>query len=50
LYSRIQELVSVRSEKKFFIIALGQDSLICFGDAAMKQKLSNLTGLEFQWE
>jgi hypothetical protein len=31
-------------------VALGQDSLICFGDAALKQKLSELIGLEFQWE
>jgi len=50
LYANLQELVSVRSEKKFFITALGQDSLICFGDAAMKQRLSELSGLEFQWE
>jgi hypothetical protein len=50
LYSNLQELVSSRSEKRFFITALGQDSLICFGDSAMKQKLSDLCGLEFQWE
>ena len=50
LYSNLQQLVSSQSEKKFFIIALGQDSLICFGDAAMKQKLSDLSSLEFQWE
>lgn len=50
LYSNLQELVSTRSDKKFFITALGQDSLICFGDAALKQKLSELSGLEFQWE
>jgi hypothetical protein len=50
LYSNMQELVETRSDKKFFITALGQDSLICFGDAAMKQKLSELSGLDFQWE
>jgi hypothetical protein len=50
LYSNLQALVSPRSEKKFFIVALGQDSLICFGDAAMKQKLSELSSLEFEWE
>jgi hypothetical protein len=50
LYTNLQALVSSRSEKKFFIVALGQDSLICFGDAAMKQKLSELSGLEFEWE
>lgn len=50
LYSNLQQLVSARSEKKFFITALGQDSLICFGDEAMKQKLSELSGLEFQWQ
>jgi hypothetical protein len=50
LYSNLQQLVSSRSDKKFFIMALGQDSLIAFGDAAMKQQLSDLTGLQFQWE
>jgi len=30
--------------------ALGQDSLLCFGDAVMKEALSKLSGLEFQWE
>jgi hypothetical protein len=50
LYSNLQQLVSLQSDKKFFIVALGQDSLICFGDAAMKQKLSDLSGLKFQWE
>jgi len=50
LYSNLQELVSARSEKKFFIVALGQDSLVCFGDAAMKDTLSQLSGLNFEWE
>jgi len=50
LYSNFQALVSARLGKKFFIVALGQDSLICFGDAALKEKLSKLSGLEFQWE
>ena len=50
LYSNLQELVSSRTDKKFFIIALGQDSLICFGDAVMKEKLSALSSLQFQWE
>ena len=50
LYYNMQELAFARSEKKFFIVALGQDSLICFGDAAMKQKLSELSGLGFEWE
>jgi hypothetical protein len=50
LYSNLQQLASSRSDKKFFIVALGQDSLICFGDAAMKQKLTELSGLKFDWE
>ena len=50
LYSNLQALVSARSDKKFFITALGQDSLIGFGDAALKQKLSELSGLKFEWE
>jgi hypothetical protein len=51
LYTRFQELVATRGGgKKFFIVALGQDSLLCFGDSAMKDQLSQMTGLEFQWE
>lgn len=51
LYTRLQELVVPRAAgKKFFIVALGQDSLVCFGDAAMKEALSKLSGLEFAWE
>ena len=51
LYSRLQDLVTPRGAgKKFFIVALGQDSLISFGDDQMRQALSRLTGLEFQWE
>jgi hypothetical protein len=51
LYTRLQELVEERADgKKFFIVALGQDSLVCFGDAAMKDALSKLSGLQFQWE
>lgn len=50
LYSNLQTLVASRSDKKFFITALGQDSLIGFGNAAMKDKLSELSGLKFQWE
>jgi hypothetical protein len=50
-YSRLQQLVAPRAGgKKFFIAGLGQDSLICFGDEAMKQNLSRLSGLKFQWE
>ncbi len=51
LYTRLQHLVQSRSNgKKFFIVALGQDSLISFGDAAMKDALSKLSGLGFTWE
>ncbi len=51
LYTRLQELVASRAGgKKFFIIALGQDLLLCFGDAAMKTALSQLSSLEFKWE
>jgi hypothetical protein len=50
LYSHLQELVASRSGQKFFITALGQDSLISFGTAAMKEKLSGLSGLQFAWE
>ena len=51
LYCRLQELVTPRGAgKRFFIVALGQDSLISFGDEEMKKKLSLLAGLDFQWE
>jgi hypothetical protein len=51
LYSRLQELVTARGGgKRFFIAALGQDSLLSFGDGAMKDALSKLSGLEFEWE
>lgn len=51
LYARLQNLVTSRDAgKKFFIVALGQDSLACFGDAAMKESLSKFSGLEFHWE
>lgn len=51
LYTQLQELVTARAGgKKFFIVALGQDSLVGFGDAALKDALSRLIGLEFQWE
>jgi len=50
LYSRLQDLVTPRGAgKRFFIVALGQDSLISFGDDQMRRALSRLTGLEFQW-
>jgi hypothetical protein len=51
LFTGLQELVTTCSGgKKFFIVALGQDSLISFGDPGMKDALSSLCGLEFQWE
>jgi len=51
LYSRLQEAVASRGVgKKFFIVALGQDSLISFGDDRMRQEMSRLSGLNFQWE
>jgi len=51
LYSRLQQLVTKRGDgKRFFIAGLGQDSLISFGDDQMRQTLSRLSGLEFQWE
>jgi hypothetical protein len=50
LYSQLQALVTSRSDQKFFITALGQDSLIGFGFAALKGKLSELSGLKFAWE
>lgn len=51
LYSRLQDLAAARGGgKRFFIVALGQDSLISFGDEQMKRNLSELSGLEFKWE
>lgn len=51
LYTRLQQLVIPRGAgKRFFIVALGQDSLVSFGDDQMKLALSQLSGLTFQWE
>jgi len=51
VYSQVQRLVAPRAAgKQFFIAALGQDSLILFGDDQMRQALSKLSGLKFQWE
>lgn len=51
LYSRLQQVVIPRGAgKRFFIAGLGQDSLIAFGDDQMRQALSRLSGLKFQWE
>jgi len=51
LYSRLQQLVTERGNgKRFFIVALGQDSLISFGDEQMKHTLSRLSGVKFEWE
>ena len=50
-YSRVQEIVIPRAAgKKFFIVALGQDSLIGFGDDSLRQRLSEFAGLQFRWE
>jgi len=49
LYSQLQRLVAPRAAgKRFFIAALGQDSLISFGDDEMKQAISKFGGLKFQ--
>lgn len=51
LYSRLQQLVAARAGgKQFFIAGLGQDSLISFGDEQMRQAVSRLSGLKFEWE
>ncbi len=50
LHSRIQQLVIPRGAgRRFFVVGLGQDCLISFGDDQMRQALSKLTGIEFQW-
>ena len=51
LYIRMQELATAcGGGKQFFITALGPDSLICLGDPALKDTLSSLSGLKFEWE
>jgi hypothetical protein len=51
LYPRLQELVVSRGgDEKFFLTYLGQDCLICFGDDRMRQALSDLSGMQFNWE
>ncbi len=51
LYGRLQNLVTPRGAgRRFFIAGLGQDSLLACGDDRMRQGLSELSGLKFQWE
>jgi hypothetical protein len=50
-YSKVSMLVRKATlEKSFFICAIGQDSLISYGTAEQKAKLSKLSGLAFAWE
>jgi hypothetical protein len=48
-YTNMQEMVGI-NDKKFMIVALGQDSLISYGNDELKNMLSNFIGIEFQWE
>jgi hypothetical protein len=49
-YSHVCELVrTVTPDRGFFICALGQDSLISYGDKEQKRKLSDILGLKFSW-
>ncbi|MDB6023978.1 MAG: hypothetical protein JWM68_201 [Verrucomicrobiales bacterium] len=51
LYSNFQTLVEQADpDKRFFICGLGQDSLIGYGDAKMKNALSGFAGIKFSWE
>lgn len=51
LYSNFQRLVTQRtSSGRFMISALGQDSLLLFGDEKKRRAISEFSGLKFQWE
>lgn len=50
LYSCFQKLLRNRSDKRFMICALGQDSLVLWGDEAKRKAISAFSGLGFQWE
>jgi len=51
LYASFQELArSVGSSGKFMICALGQDSLVLFGNETLRQEISDFTGLKFHWQ
>jgi hypothetical protein len=50
-YSNFQELARRENPNRgFFICALGQDSLIGYGDAQMKDAVGRFAGLQFTWE
>lgn len=51
LYSNFQKLVASRTRSgQFMISALGQDSLVLFGDDNRRHAISAFSGLEFHWE
>ena len=50
-YSNMQELVRRSNDgRSFFIVALGQDSLIGYGDSKKKDAMSVFAGRQFAWE
>ncbi len=51
VYSNFQKLVASRTESgRFMICALGQDSLVLFGDDKKLRAISAFSGLEFRWQ
>lgn len=51
LYAHFQKLVGARTRSdRFMICALGQDSLLLFGDESKRRAMSAFCGLEFRWE
>ena len=51
VYANFQKLVASRTQSgRFMICALGQDSLVLFGDDKKRRAISAFSSLEFQWE
>jgi hypothetical protein len=50
VYANFQELLRSRSQQRYMICALGQDSLVLCGDEAKRRAISEFSGLKFQWE
>ncbi len=51
LYSNFQKLVGSRTRTgRFMICALGQDSILLFGDEKKRRAISEFSSLDFRWE
>jgi hypothetical protein len=51
VYANFQQIAASQNQSgRFMICALGQDSLVLFGDDKKRRAISAFSGLEFRWE